>query len=199
MRRLLTYFLRGLAFVAPIAITVYVCVRLFIEIDSWLGPEIDTWTHVHIPGLGFVLTIAVITFVGFLGSTLLARGLLASIDQLIDRLPFVRLLYSSTKDLLNAFVGEQRRFETPVLVPAPDSAGGPAKALGFLTQDHLTGLGPGEFVTVYLPFAYSLSGRLFIYPAADVTHLDIPSADVMAFIISGGVTALPTNDPPRGP
>ena len=182
MRRLISYFLRGLAFVAPIAVTVYVCVRLFVDIDSWLGLKIR--------GLGFVLTLAVITFVGFLGSTLLTRGLFSSIDSLIERLPFVRLLYSSTKDLLNAFVGDQRRFDIPVLVPAPDAAGS-AKALGFLTQDQLDHLGLPGHVTVYLPFAYSLSGRLFIYPADEVVRIDVPSADVMAFIISGGVTALP--------
>jgi uncharacterized membrane protein len=189
MRRLITYFLRGLAFVAPIAVTVYVCVRIFTEIDGWLG--------LKTPGVGFALTLALITVVGFLGSTLLARGLLTSIDSLIDRLPFVRLLYSSTKDMLNAFVGEQRRFDIPVLVPAPD--GGPAKSLGFLTQGSLDRIGLTDYVTVYLPFSYALSGRLFLYPAASVTRLDVASADVMAFIVSGGVTALPQLPPPPPP
>jgi uncharacterized membrane protein len=186
MRRLVSYFLRGLAFVAPIAVTVYVCVRIFSEIDGWLG--------LKTPGVGFGLTLVLITVVGFLGSTLLARGLLTAIDSLIDRLPVVRLLYSSTKDMLNAFVGEQRRFDIPVLVPSPD--GGPAKSLGFLTQGSLERIGLGEYVTVYLPFSYALSGRLFLYPATVVTRLDVPSADVMAFIVSGGVTALPPSLPP---
>jgi uncharacterized membrane protein len=188
MRRLVSYFLRGLAFVAPIAVTVYVCVRIFAEIDGWLG--------LKTPGVGFALTILVITVVGFLGSTLLTRGILTSIERLIERLPFVRLFYSSTKDLLNAFVGEQRRFDSPVLVPAP--GGGVGKVLGFLTQESLPRLGLPDYVTVYIPFSYSLSGRLILYPAADVTRLDISSADVMAFILSGGVTALPPS-PVRPP
>ncbi len=181
MRRLVSYFLRGLAFVAPIAVTVYVCVRIFTAIDGLL--------QLSIPGLGFVLTLALITLVGFLGSTLLTKGLLNTLDGAIERLPFVRLLYTSTKDLLNAFVGEKRRFDAPVLVPAPE---GPlsARALGFVTQESLSGLGLADHVTVYLPFSYSLSGRLYIYPAADVIHLTTPSADVMAFIVSGGVTAI---------
>jgi uncharacterized membrane protein len=187
MRRLISYFLRGLAFVAPIAVTIYVCVRIFAEIDGWLG--------LKTPGVGFALTLAVITIIGFLGSTLIARGLLTSIDRLIDRLPFVRLLYSSTKDMLNAFVGEQRRFDSPVLVPAP-GGNGTAKALGFLTQESLDRLGLPAYVTVYIPFSYSLSGRLILYPTSEVVRLDIPSADVMAFIVSGGVTALPPS-PPR--
>jgi len=187
MRRLVTYFLRGLAFVAPIAVTVYVCVRIFTTIDGWLG--------LRTPGFGFALTIAIITAVGALGSTLLTRGLLTSLDGLIERLPFVRLLYSSTKDLLNAFVGEHRRFDVPVLVPY--GTDGRARAIGFLTQESLERLGMPDFVTVYVPFSYSLSGRLLLYPASDVTRLDAPSADVMAFIISGGVTALPP--PPLRP
>src|SRR5579872_4311475 len=122
MRRLVSYFVRGLAFVAPIAITVYVCYRIFdafASVDGLLGLR-------SFPGLGFLLTVASITLVGFLGSTLLARGLLNAVDSAIERLPFVRLLYSSTKDLLNAFVGEKRRFDMPVLVPAPE--GGTARA-----------------------------------------------------------------------
>jgi uncharacterized membrane protein len=189
MRQLVSYFLRGLAFVAPIAVTIYVCVRIFTEIDGWLG--------LKTPGVGFALTVVVITIVGFLGSTLLTRGILTSIERLIERLPFVRLFYSSTKDLLNAFVGEQRRFDSPVLVPAPGGAGGvgAAKALGFLTQESLDRLGLPEYVTVYIPFSYSLSGRLILYPTSDVVRLDIPSADVLAFIVSGGVTALPPSLP----
>jgi uncharacterized membrane protein len=190
MRRLVSYFLRGLAFVAPIAVTIYVCVRIFTEIDGWLG--------LKTPGVGFALTIVVITIVGFLGSTLLTRGILTSIEGLIERLPFVRLFYSSTKDLLNAFVGEQRRFDSPVLVPVPGGTSGEAKALGFLTQESLGRLGLPDYVTVYIPFSYSLSGRLVLYPTSQVVRLDIPSADILAFIVSGGVTALPVPAPPRG-
>jgi uncharacterized membrane protein len=185
MRRLASYFLRGLAFVAPIAITVYVCVRIF---DAFSA--VDQFLGFKIPGLGFALTILVITLVGFLGSTLLARGLLTAVDSAIDRLPFVRLLYSSTKDLMNAFVGEKRRFDIPVLVPAPGEAG-PAKAVGFVTQESLIRFGLTNHVAVYLPFSYSLSGRLYIYPASEVVRLETTSAEAMAFVVSGGVTESP--------
>ena len=183
MRRLVSYFVRGLAFVAPIAITVYVCYRIFdafASVDSLLGLR-------SFPGLGFLLTVAVITLVGFLGSTLLARGLLNAVDSAIERLPFVRLLYSSTKDLLNAFVGEKRRFDMPVLVPAPEGTG-TARAVGFVTQESLSRFGLTDHVAVYLPFSYSLSGRLYIYPASEVIRITATSAEAMAFVVSGGVT-----------
>jgi uncharacterized membrane protein len=181
VRRLVSYFLRGLIFVAPFAITIYVCVRIFATIDRWLG--------LSVPGLGFVVTVIVITLVGFLASTLLATGVLASIETMVNRLPFVRLLYSSTKDLLNAFVGEQRRFDAPVLVPLDDM--GQVKGLGFVTQESLDNMGLADYVTVYLPFSYSLSGRLLLYPASRVTRLTAVSTEAMAFIVSGGVTEVP--------
>jgi uncharacterized membrane protein len=181
VRRLVSYFLRGLIFVAPFAITIYVCVRIFGTIDRWLG--------LSVPGLGFVVTVIVITLVGFLASTLLATGVLASIETMVNRLPFVRLLYSSTKDLLNAFVGEQRRFDAPVLVPLDDM--GQVKGLGFVTQESLDNMGLADYVTVYLPFSYSLSGRLLLFPASRVTRLTAVSTEAMAFIVSGGVTEVP--------
>ncbi len=181
MRRLVSYFLRGLVFVAPLAVTLYVCVRIFAAIDGWLG--------LSIPGLGFVVTILVITLIGFLASTILATSLLSAVDSAVNRLPFVRLLYSATKDLLNAFVGEHRRFDAPVLVPLHGP--GPARALGFITQQSLANLGLADYVTVYLPFSYSLSGRLLVFPAAAVQRVDAMSADVLAFIVSGGVTDVP--------
>ena len=181
MRRLISYFLRGLVFVAPLAVTAYVCIRIFAAIDGWL--------QLSIPGLGFVVTIVVITLIGFLASTILATSLLSAVDAVVTRLPFVRLLYSATKDLLNAFVGEHRRFDAPVLVPTDQ--GGQARALGFITQHSLAELGLTDSVTVYLPFSYSLSGRLLIYPASAVERLDRDSAEVLAFIVSGGVTEVP--------
>jgi uncharacterized membrane protein len=190
VRRFISYFLRGLVFVAPIAVTIYVCVRIFANIDGWLG--------LSVPGLGFVVTIGVITLIGFLASTILATSILSSVDALVNRLPVVRLLYSSTKDLLNAFVGEHRRFDSPVLVPV--NAAGTAKALGFLTQRSLTALGLVDYVAVYLPFSYSISGRLLLFPASDVTRLTAVSAETLAFIVSGGVTDVPrpATTPARG-
>ena len=181
MSRLLNYFFQGLVLLAPFAFTLYVCARLFTTIDGWLG--------IPIPGVGFAATVVLITLFGFLASSFLTRRLMAMLETLLNRLPFVRLLYSSTRDLLNAFVGEKRRFDKPVLVtPFP---GGSARALGFVTQESLASMGLLEQVTVYLPQSYNFAGSLLIFPTSAVEPLDADSADVMAFIVSGGVTAPP--------
>jgi len=181
MSRLLNYFFKGVVLLAPLAFTVYVCVRVFATIDGWLG--------IPIPGVGFLATVVLITLFGFLASSFLTRRMLSMVEGVLERLPFVRLLYSSTKDLLNAFVGEKRRFDKPVVV-AP-FASGEARALGFVTQDTLATMGMREHVAVYLPQSYNFAGSLLIFPTSAVTPLDAESADVMAFIVSGGVTVPP--------
>jgi uncharacterized membrane protein len=181
MRKLLNYFLRGLVLVAPLGITLYVCWIVFVRIDGWLG--------LPVPGLGFLATVVLITLVGFLGSNLITRGLVAIVDQALGRLPFVRLLYTSTKDLLNAFVGEKRRFDKPVLVRlSPDSE---ARMVGFITQESLDRLGLPGYASVYFPQSYNFAGNLVVFPSAHLEPLDAGSADVMAFIVSGGVTGVP--------
>lgn len=180
-KRLVTYFLRGLVLTTPAVVTLAVCWFIFTTIDGWLG--------LPIPGAGFVLTLVAITIVGFVGSTFLWGQFQEAVEQLLDRLPFVRLLYSSTKDLLNAFVGEKRRFDTPVLVAMSED--GAVRAFGFITQTSLATLGLGTDVAVYFPQSYNFAGQLCVVPAARVTRLDAVSSDVLAFIVSGGVTDVP--------
>lgn len=181
MTRLLNYFLKGLVFLAPLAVTIYVCVAVFTTIDGWLG--------IPIPGAGFAITVVLITVFGFLAQSFLTRGILNAVEGIMERLPVVRLLYSSTKDLLNAFVGDKRRFDKPVLItPYP---GGALRVIGFVTQDSLASLGLSEYVTVYLPFSYSIAGSLILFPANAIAPIPADSADVLAFIVSGGVTTPP--------
>jgi len=188
MRRLVGYFLRGLVFLAPVAITIYVCVVAFQTIDGWL--------RIPYPGVGFAATILLITLFGFFTTNLLTRGALGFFDELLERLPFVRLLYSSTKDLVGAVVGDKKRFDKPVLVRLHES--GAALTLGFVTHESAARIGLDGYVSVYLPFSYSVAGRVYFFPATAVHPVDANSADVMAFIVAGGVTDVPrvTGKPP---
>lgn len=178
MSRLLNYFLRGLVVVAPLALTVYVCAFIFVTIDGWLG--------LPIRGVGFLLAIVLITLVGFTASTIFTRTMTSTLDRLFERLPFVRLLYSSAKDMLNAFVGEKRRFDKPVVVTLSED--GALKVLAFLTSDSLAQLGITDHVSVYMPQSYGFAGHILVVPANRVQRIDADAAHVMAFIISGGVT-----------
>ena len=181
MKRLVTHFLRGLVLVVPLAITIGVVWWVLTRIDGWLG--------ISIPGVGLVITVAAITLAGWVGSTFLWRQGEEWLDEMLDRLPFVRLLYSSTKDLLNAFVGEKRRFDTPVLVKLSED--GAVRTFGFITQASLKSLGLPKDVAVYFPQSYNFAGQLVVVPASRVQQLTAPSSEVLAFIVSGGVTDVP--------
>ena len=178
MSRLLNYFFRGLIILAPAVVTVYVFWLIFSTVDKWMG--------LPVPGAGIAVTIALITLFGFLTSSVLARWVLGLMDSVFKRLPLVRLVYTSTRDLLDAFVGEKRRFDRPVVVTT--SADGIEKAFGFVTTEAMTRFGLDDHVTVYLPFSYTFTGVIRIYPARNVKPLATDSAELMAFVVSGGVT-----------
>ncbi len=181
MKRLILYFVRGLLLTVPTAVTAWLFYVTFTKIDSWLG--------LSIPGLGFAITLTLITVIGFLGSNLITRGLLAAFEEIIERLPLVRLVYTAVKDLIGAFVGEKKRFDKPVMVSM--SADGAIRALGFITQESLDVLAGSESVVVYLPFSYSIAGWTCIVPTARVRRLDTSSSEFMSFVVSGGVTDFP--------
>jgi len=176
-RRLAAWFVRGLLITAPAAITLYVCWLVIRWLDGLLG--------LRIPGVGIAAALVAITAIGALASSFVTRSLVRLLDELLERLPFVRLLYTSTKDLLNAFVGEKRRFTKAARVAL--TADGTVSVLGFVTADSLERVGLPGRVAVYLPQSYNFAGQLLIVDAARVTPLEADSADVMALIVSGGV------------
>ncbi|MFH0889116.1 MAG: DUF502 domain-containing protein [Planctomycetota bacterium] len=178
MKRLMSYFLKGLLFVVPSVVTIYVVYVVFIKIDGIL--------HIPIPGVGFVITLFLITLVGFFASNILAKSVLKIIDNIFKRLPFVKLLYSSAKDLMDAFVGDKKIFDKPVLVTL--SSDSDVKILGFITKENLDTLGIQNSVAVYIPQAYNFAGNLLIVPRDRLTPIDKDGPEVMAFIVSAGIT-----------
>lgn len=181
MKRLTDYFLKGLLVFVPAALTVFFIVWAFKNLDS-LFREI---LKIPIPGLGLVLTLVLITVIGFLVSNFVGKWIFALIDKAFSKLPLVKLLYSSLKDLIAAFAGEKKKFDKPVLVSL--TRGGP-QAMGFVTRDSLEFLEISNHVAVYLPQSYNFAGSLVVLPSNQVKALDINSSDAMTFIVSGGVT-----------
>jgi uncharacterized membrane protein len=177
LRRLVNYFVRGLALLAPIALTVYVL--------GWVLTRVDRLVPLGVPGLGLVVVVGIVTLVGFLGSNLITRGLVALVDRTLERLPFVRILYGATRDLFNAFVGEKKRFDRAVAVAL--SADGAVKALGFITRDDVDELGLPGHAAVYLPQSYNFAGQVLLVPRERITPLTVDSAQAMTFIVSGGI------------
>jgi len=176
MKAFTKYFLRGLLVIAPTAITVYVVWRVVATIDAAL--------RVSVPGMGLVLAIALIALVGFLVSNVVGQGLVTRADAVFARLPLVKLLYTSIRDLVSAFVGKKKMFDRPVTVLLP---GGMGRLLGFVTREHVD-FGPFDgYVAVYVPQSYNFAGSLILVERSRVEPLDVTSSDLMTFIVSAGV------------
>ena len=178
MNTLTKYFFKGLLFLIPIAVTLYVLYLIVSTVDRIFG--------FTVPGLGFLITIALVTIIGFLVSTFLAKGAARLIDNLFSRMPIVKMIYSAIKDLVNAFVGEKKRFNKPVFVNiSPDSS---VRIAGFVTRESLDTIGMADMMAVYIPQSYNFAGNLIIVPKEQVIPIDIESGKVMTFIVSGGVS-----------
>ena len=177
MKRITKYFLEGLLLLVPLFVTIFVFYFIFTKIDSFFKFEIR--------GLGFVITILAVTAVGFISSNLLTRRLVDKIDASFSRLPLVKMIYTSIKDLINAFVGDKKRFKRPVLVTL--FPGSTMSVVGFITCEDMKKFGLNEHVAVYLPQSYNFAGSLILVPKEQITPLSIDSGRVMAFIVSGGV------------
>jgi uncharacterized membrane protein len=181
MKLLRGYFLRGLLIFVPGALTIFAVIWAFTMLDGLFRSLLG----VKLPGLGVVITIGLITGIGLLASNIVGKRIFDWFERILAKLPLMKLLYSASKDMIEAFAGEKKSFDKPVLVELV--VGGPM-AMGFITKKSLGFLGLTDHVAVYLPQSYNFAGSVLIFPTKQVRPLDIGSSDAMAFIVSGGVS-----------
>lgn len=183
-RSIAKYFLQGLFYLVPISVTIYAISYSVILLDSFISLDV--------PGLGILVLFVAITIVGFLGTNYFIR-LLKPFEKTIENTPLIKIIYTSMKDLMSAFVGKKKQFKRPVLVKMGE--GIEMERLGFVTKKDLSDLNiSGDKVAVYLPFSYAISGEVCIVPKKNVTPIEASSSDVMKMIISGGVTTVKQKD-----
>ena len=184
INKFINYFLQGLLYVAPLGLTLWIIYEVFIKIDSlfdWITP------NTYIPGLGIIVVITIIAFLGYIGKFFITMPLSRIFNKMLKRTPFIKLIYISIKDLLKAFVGKEKKFTEPVLVKVNNISN--LEKVGFITNKDLKDIGVKEGkVAVYFPHSYAFSGELYIVPKEDVKPIDKPSSEVMKFIVSGGVS-----------
>ena len=185
MKKIFFYFLQGLILVAPFGLTIYIIVLIFSFLNNLIAGIFGDIFPFNIPGFGLLVVFLAIALLGLLARTVIARPLRYMWTRFLDKAPLVKLIYSSLKDLMNAFVGTEKKFNRPVRVKV--NLISDLEKLGFLTEEDLVHLGiEGNKVAVYFPHSYNFSGEMFIVPAEHVTPLDAPPSEVMKFIVSGG-------------
>lgn len=189
-RALLNYLIKGLLIVVPIALSVFIVFWAVTTVDSWLninnilGVNPLTGANRNIPGLGLGLVISIILLAGIFVTYFVTEPMYNWFQRTLNKLPLLNFIFSSIKDLTEAFVGDEKKFNNPVLV---DVEGG-MKRIGFLTQNDLSKLDLPNDVIVYFPFSYSFAGQVYVVSKDKIKPLNISAAEAMKLVVSGGVS-----------
>ncbi len=189
-KALLNYLIKGLLIVVPIALSVFIVFWAVTTVDSWLninnilGVNPITGSNRNIPGLGLGLVIAIILSAGIFVTYFVTEPMFNWFQRTLNKLPLLNFIFSSIKDLTEAFVGDEKKFNNPVLVEVE----GGMKRIGFLTQNDLSKLDLPNDVIVYFPFSYSFAGQVYVVSKDKIKSLNISAAEAMKLVVSGGVS-----------
>lgn len=191
-QRLLYYLIKGALVVVPIAGAVFLIVWLVASLDNALNITThfleDEHGHpLYIPGMGILTVLLMLIFVGFIFTTFVTEPIRVRFQRYVDKIPLFNTLYSSIKDFTEAFVGDAKKFNEPVLVLVNETG---LKKIGFLTQPDLQKIGRPDEVIVYFPYAYSVAGQIAVVKAINVERLDMTATDAMKLVVSGGVSGI---------
>jgi uncharacterized membrane protein len=191
--RLLNYFIKGMLVVVPLGaafLLIFWAVRGIdnaLNLSGILLGDSKSGKPIYIPGLGILNVLVIILIAGILLTNVVTDPLKRWFNRWLNRLPLFKFLYSSIKDLTEAFVGEEKKFNEPVLVEVNEFG---LKKIGFIVQKDLAALNLPDDVAVYFPLSYSFAGQVVIISASKVKPIDKSAADMMKFVISGGVSGL---------
>lgn len=189
------HFITGLLVIVPLWMTWYVLASLVKWMDRVLAvlpvayrPE--AWLPFPVPGLGVILTLLVIQFVGIMGANLLGRSFVRELEKLLRRIPVVRGIYGSVQQMLRQLVVvDENKFHKVVLMRYP---GGPGLyRIGFVTGARKTSIGDTSaerLLHVFLPNSPNIAtGHFFMVAESQVVDTDITTEEACRMIMSGGL------------
>ncbi|GAB5047326.1 DUF502 domain-containing protein [Thermodesulfovibrio sp. TK110] len=183
-------FIAGLIVTIPVAISIFILIQLFKIIDGLLGPIYDYIFGKHIAGLGFITALLVVFIVGVISTNVFGKKLLDQIEKLLFlKIPIFKSLYSSLKQLIDAFSPENRTsFQKFVIVeyPRKDSF-----MFGFQTKECFLRENNMEkkLIAVYIPTNNLYLGEVVLFEPESVIHTNIPIQEGIKIILSGGIAA----------
>ncbi len=193
MRRIRRYFITGLLIILPVFITFYFLFIIFRFIDGLWGNLINSYFKKElgftIPGIGFILGISTVIFVGFFASHVFGKKILPALERWFLKFPFIRQIYPATKQIVGFFISKDKvAFKKVVLVEYPAKG---IWSVGFVTNDGFreaqekTGQ---ELLHVFIASTPGpWSGFFVLIPKGQVKFLDISVEDGVKLIVSGGI------------
>jgi uncharacterized membrane protein len=200
--RLRTYFLTGVIVSAPITITAFLVYEFITFLDTQVASLIptrynpETYLPFSIPGLGLVVTLSSLTFVGMLAAGFAGRTLVRIGEGVLARMPIIRGVYGTLKQIFETVLAQSSRsFREVVLIEYPRRGIG---AIGFVTgptRGEVQDRAESELVNVFLPTTPNpTSGFLLFVPKEDLIHLDMTIEEGIKMVISGGIVAPTAQD-----
>ncbi len=168
--------------IGPVGLTVFVIYYIISSIDSIYPTIADKY-----PGVVFISVIALTTLLGYFGNKfIVGRFVFDRIDSLLERTPGIRHIYTPTKDVMSSFVGDKKKFNHPVWVKTNENP--EIWRIGFLTQSDMSDVEKHQYVAVYLPHSYAISGWVIVTEEKNVKPvIGMSAAAAMKFAVSGGV------------
>jgi len=204
-QKLRNIFLAGLLVTVPTMLSFFLLKFLVNYIDDVSAPLASRVFHTKIPGIGFTVTILLVLTIGFLGTNIIGRKLVSLGERLVSRIPLVRSIYTSAKQVIETMIlSSKKPFQQVVLVPYPRKG---LYALGLVTQDvplyisayalpsrHDASLSETEqpeeegFMSVFIPSTPNITGGLFImFPRREVIPLSLTIEDGLRYLMTGGI------------
>ncbi|MDX1625381.1 MAG: DUF502 domain-containing protein [Wenzhouxiangellaceae bacterium] len=189
-QRVVRLFLKGLATIIPIALTLLIVIWLAGLAERGVGYLIkltipDDW---YVRGMGLVGGIVLVIVIGLLSQVYLFRKLIDFGEAILDRMPFVKSVFRATKDLVEWFSSDSgARFTQAVVVRHPDLK---VAVMGFVTRQDFDDLpfGNDDEVAVYLPMSYQVAGYTILVPREWLEPMNLPFEDSLRLILTAGMT-----------
>ena len=187
------YFITGVVVLIPIGITVYLTLFV-VKISSKILPKELNPNHYlpyNIPGVEIIISIFLITFIGWLSLSFLGRRLLKIFEDILKKIPILRTIYSAITQMIETFTKSEGNAKNVVLVEYPRKG---TWAVGFATKENTSVISEKtkqNLVNVFIPTTPNpTSGFLLMFPKEEVIYLDITFEQASKFIVSAG-----TSDP----
>lgn len=176
-------FFQGLMIIGPIGLTIFVIWYIISSIDN----IVPVLSEKLFPGFTFLFVICATALLGFIGNKfILTRFIFDRLDSFLERTPGIKHIYTPTKDVMSSFVGDKKKFNEPVWVKTSENP--EMWRIGFLTQKEMSEVGKDNFVAVYLPHSYAISGWVIITEEKNIKPIvGMTATAAMKFAVSGGV------------
>ncbi len=182
-RKLRRQFIAGIIVTVPIGVTVWLVIWIFTSIDSILQPAVSSILGRTIPGLGFVILIVLVYLTGVMASNFGTRRLVNYGQSLLSRIPILRPIYSSIKQIVDSFSASGAGFKQVVIAEDPMKG---TRTIGFVTNESLDKAG-NRLLYLFIPTAPNpTSGFLQIVKEEDVIQVDTSVDDAMKMVVSAG-------------